>query len=94
MPSVHRRTLASAPRPTHTPVNGEREELTLPTALGDVDGVTLHHGRDSEADVARLAYCRRGRTLALLDRARDATANLQQGDVRRVEVERTANTCI
>ena len=70
------------------------KKLTFPAALGDVDGVTLHHGRDSEADVARLAYCRRGRTLALLNRARDATADLQQGDVRRVEVKRAANTCV
>ena len=70
------------------------KKLTFPAALGDVDGVTLHHGRDSEADVARLADGRRGRALALLDRARDATADLQQGDVRRVEVKRTAKGCI
>lgn len=60
---------------------------TLPAALGDVDGVALDRGGDREADVARLASRGRRRALALLDRARDATADLEQGDVRGVEVK-------
>ena len=72
----------------------EREEnkrkgniRTLPTTLGNVDGVTLDDRVDGEADVARLADGRRGVALAEFDRARNATADLQQSDVGRVEVK-------
>lgn len=54
---------------------------TLPAALGDVDRVALDHRGDCKADVARLAGRGRRRALALLDRARDAAADLEQGDV-------------
>ena len=69
---------------------GKGKTRTLPAALGDVDRVAGHDGLDREAHVAGLADRRRRRALALLDRARDAAADLQQRDVGRVEVERAA----
>ena len=63
---------------------------TLPATLGDVDLVSRNDGVDSEANVARLADRGRWATLALLDRPGDAAADLQQSDVRGVEVKGTA----
>ena len=65
----------------------EEGTRTLPATLGDVDDVALDRRRDREADVARLAGRRRRRALALLNRARNAAANLEERDVGRVEVK-------
>ena len=67
-----------------------KKTRTLPATLGDVDDVALDRRRDREADVARLAGRRRRRALALLDRARNAAANLEERDVGRVEVKSPA----
>ena len=67
---------------------------TLPAALGNVDRVAGDDGLDRELDVAGLADRRRRRALALLDRARDAAADLEERHVGRVEVERAARSLL
>ena len=69
-----------------------RRVRTLPAALGDVDRVAGHDGLDREAHVAGLADRRRRRALALLDRARDAAADLQLRHVHGVEIQGAAGS--
>lgn len=82
-----------------TLVKGSLERLILPTdcesclnallppTLRDVDGGTLNHGCDAEADIAALTGGRGWVALALLDRPGNAAANLKEGYVGCVRVQ-------